>query len=146
MKIRKSMVMLATVAAAMAPLLASPGIASARIVHDATARNVSGSPDFQRCNHVYYHGDAGMACFERYGDKFWVKDNLADGHHVATAAEVNGTDYFVCHDYSGKVAGWTVCDGFSSQIPEHVRMIWNVSVMEGDTELAHGTMLGDETT
>lgn len=72
------------------------------------ATDVSGGPDWNQlkaCSYVNYNGEAGRACFQPNGDKFWVQDLKADGHHVEMNAQVNvNGNWYHCLNYHGKAA------------------------------------------
>ncbi|MFE9772984.1 hypothetical protein ACFYOV_15120 [Streptomyces sp. NPDC005931] len=83
---------------------------------------------------------AGTACFKHYGDRFWIKDNLADGHHIEMRGQVNTTgDNFRCYELSGSSAGWQICDSFSDNIPENAVLAWNIGLWEGNDLLRVGS-------
>ncbi|WP_037869648.1 hypothetical protein [Streptomyces sp. SPB074] len=121
----------AVTATAFAMALGFTGSASAA-GYVAKAVNVSSSPDFTKvhCTNVAYakHKAAGRACFEPYGDEFWVLDMSADGYYVEMYGQV--ADGYRCEDHKGAAAGWTRCDGFSSKIPEGKRMVFFTGVMD----------------
>ncbi len=82
---------------------------------------------------------AGLACFRPYGDKFYVRDTLADGHHIEVRGTVNRTgDNFRCHEHGGSAAGWQVCDGFHDEIPENSTIYREIGLWEGGTLLGTG--------
>lgn len=134
-----------SVAAGMTAAL--QGVASAAS-YTYQASNVSGGPDWDQlkaCSNVYYNGEAGRACFQPYGDKFWVQDLKGDGHHVEMNAQVNvNGNWYHCLDYHGAAAGWTYCS-FASVVPENARIAYNSSVWEGDELLSTGTLLATDT-
>lgn len=147
---RRIIKVLATGAMVAGLVAGMQGAATASSTYTATAVNVSNGPVFDNTTHcidVAYHGIAGTVCYQPYGDKFWVRDGAADGHHIDMFAEVNTTeDHFLCSDYSGKAADWTACSGFSGQIPEHARIGFSASVVEGDDVIATSTTMFSETT
>lgn len=57
------------------------------------------------------------ACYEAYGDRLWVLDTLADGHHAEAWLSVDGAGYFSCASYQGAWY-WKVCD-YAEDVPEH---------------------------
>mgnify|MGYP001387872601 CR=1 FL=1 len=77
-----------------------------------------------------------LVCFEPYGDKFWIKDTLADGHHVAVSFATGRGEIGSCHNYHGKAAGWTLCDQFAKHISEHETINFIGLTMEGSKILA----------
>ncbi|AGI88362.1 hypothetical protein AB0F32_05625 [Streptomyces albidoflavus] len=112
------------------------------------ATDVSGGPDWNQlkaCSYVNYNGEAGRACFQPNGDKFWVQDLKADGHHVEMNAQVNvNGNWYHCLNYHGKAAGWTSCS-FATVVPENARIAYNVSVWEGDKLLRSGQLIAADT-
>lgn len=75
------------------------------------------------------HRWAGRACFRPYGDRFFIKDTLADGHHVEVRAQVNVTnDGLRCLPGGG---GWRVCNSFARVVPENARIAWTIQLREG---------------
>jgi hypothetical protein len=144
-----SSIRIALVAAVVALLgigVASP--ASAQTIYTAYAHETStdptgGSPisfaGAMNCAPVVYKGLVrGDACFRATGDKFYVRDTDADGYRVEMRGLGNwsGTPGFLCDDNSGKAAGWTVCDGWASTIPEGRELVLWATVWNGNTELA----------
>src|SRR5262245_3077061 len=101
------------------------------------AKNVAGAPARKLvCTFVYGTGGSptlGKACFQPYGDKFWVQDRRADGMHVRMRAIYSGNQQtiFDCRDYEGPGAGWTAC-GFAKQLRENRRIDFNVLVFNGN--------------
>lgn len=96
------------------------------------------------CETVYYPNPnvaAGSACFEKYGDVFWVRDRNADGHHVEMRAQMPSTGKkFRCHEGRGSSVGWQKCTGFSGKIPEHDKIFWWLAVYEGSESLNVSTV------
>lgn len=114
-------------AAAFTVVLAS-GTASAS---GSTARNVAGGPPAGAACSI---GGWAEGCFVTDGDEIWVRDTKDDGHHAAVIWWVGSdpsTDDKVCHDYAGKAAGWTVCDGLADKIAEHQTITFWPVTMEG---------------
>lgn len=73
-----------------------------------------------------------LVCFEPLGDKFWVLDTRADGHHVAASFNSDNLELGACHNYHGAAAEWTYCDQFAGHISEHINIQFSGLVMEGD--------------
>lgn len=117
--------------------------ASADAAHIENATDVSGAPPSSaRCTPVYPDSHsliAGEACFESYGDYFWVRDWRADGHHIEVRATYRGNPatLFICKDYKGEVAGWTRCS-FHNEMTEDQRINYVTMLMEGNSILAKG--------
>jgi len=139
----------ASIAAAVAILVGSFATpASAQTIYTAYAHKTStdptgGSPisfpGAMNCAPVVYKSQVrGDACFRATGDKFYVRDTDADGYRVEMRGLGNwsGTPGFLCDDNLGKAAGWTVCDGWASTIPENWELVLWVTVWNGNTELA----------
>ncbi|WP_159047018.1 hypothetical protein [Streptomyces pactum] len=120
------------------------GSASAATLHSEQASATSTSPTLDaNCNEVTGYENpratAGLACFRPYGDKFYVRDTLADGHHIEVRGTVNRTgDNFRCYEHGGSSAGWQVCDGFHDEIPENSTIYWEIGLWEGGTLLGTG--------
>jgi hypothetical protein len=122
--------------------------ASAQTIYTAYAHTTSTNPTggspisfpgANNCAPVIYKGYVrGDACFRPSGDKFYVRDTDGDGYRVEMRAVSNwsGTPGFDCVDNSGKAAGWTVCDGWSTVIPEGHELVLFVTVWNGNTELS----------
>ncbi|MGW7273335.1 hypothetical protein ACWGH5_22740 [Streptomyces sp. NPDC054864] len=79
------------------------------------------------------------ACFEKSGDKFWVKDTKADGHYSAMLGSWGPIFQgdMICRNKSGSDVGWMYCD-FSSEIPEHSKVWFRADTMEGDGIVSSG--------
>ncbi|WNI27012.1 hypothetical protein [Streptomyces sp. ITFR-16] len=144
---RKAVRSLFVAAVAIGTTVAFQGVASAAS-YTYRATNVSGGPDWgqlKACSNVNYNGEAGRACFQPNGDKFWVQDLKDDGHHVEMNAQVNiNGNWYHCLDYHGAAAGWTYCS-FASVVPENARIAYNSSVWEGSKLLSTGTLLATDT-
>ncbi|WP_411079256.1 hypothetical protein [Streptomyces sp. cmx-18-6] len=96
-------------------------------------------PSNAYCQTIYYPNPnvaAGRACFQKYGDVFWLRDRKADGHHVEMRGQMpsNGKK-FRCHEGRGSAVGWQKCTGFASKIPERDKIFWWLSVYEGSNAL-----------
>jgi hypothetical protein len=74
---------------------------------------------------------ATFACFTPLGDKIWVFDDAADGHHSEGQLHVNG-DLFVCQNFTGS-GTWRVCNSWSDLIPEHENAVFCAETWEGNT-------------
>lgn len=118
--------------------------ASAATLYTERASATGTSPTLDaNCNEVNGYENsratAGLACFRPLGDKFYVRDTLADGHHIEVRGTVNRTgDKFRCYELSGSSAGWQVCDSFADEIPEHSTIYWEIGLWEGSTLLRTG--------
>lgn len=103
-----------------------------------TARNVAGGPP---AGAACATGGWAEGCFVKDGDEIWVRDTRDDGNHASVHWWVTGgsaSDDRICHDYAGKAAGWTVCDGLADVIPEHTNItIWPMT-MKGDRIVPNG--------
>jgi hypothetical protein len=110
--------------------------------HVKRAKNVSGGPSRKLvCTYVYSHGGTvvrGKACFQPYGDKFWVQDRRSDGLHVEMRALYLGNfqTLFDCKDSKGKRAGWTACN-FSKLVKENRRLDFNVLAVKGNADVKY---------
>lgn len=128
----------AAMATAVALIVLVPTTASAVPVHAKKARPTSGSPgNSGHCGSVLGGGkDAGFACFKKKGDRFWVKDNANDGHHVELRGAVNTSgDGFRC---IGSGRGWQICD-FSSEMPEGASFAWYTVLCDGNKVVRTGS-------
>jgi hypothetical protein len=136
---------LAMVAGALLPVAVVTGTAQAASSMSANAKDVAGAPPGGlSCADGRSIGV--QVCFEPYGDKFWVRDYLADGHHVAASFSSENGEIGACHDYHSAAAGWTRCDQFSAHISEHQQMFFIGLVMEGSTILKQTGTAYAETT
>lgn len=93
---------------------AMSGSASAEEATADAAR--SGPPQGAPCS----QGRGAIACYEKYGDKFWVKDTAKDGWFPRVAWTYKGSELVwkgSCSDHLGKDAGWTYCS-FADEIAE----------------------------
>lgn len=93
-----------------------------------TRSSAAGPPSGAPCS----VGEGVVACYVAKGDVFWVKDKRADGYHVDAIWSPNGGDNNFCHDRLGKDAGWTYCDGFADDIPEHSQIVFRAGVFDSD--------------
>ncbi|MEV6754337.1 hypothetical protein [Streptomyces sp. NPDC051214] len=114
---------------------ASPALAAGSVKK--TAKAGSAPPSGVPCS----VGKGVTACFEKQGDKMWVRDNQEDGHHaVGGFGFANGDsdvwDY-ECHDYKGKAGGWTYCS-WASTIPESSTITFRGMEFNGSTPLFNG--------
>lgn len=131
----------ATASAALLMAVASATSATAAPADYTEYAKVAGAspPSSAYCRTVYYptvNVAAGSACFQKYGDVFWVRDQRADGHHIEMRAQmVTGNKKFRCHEGRGSAVGWQKCTGFASKIPEHDKIFWWLSVYEGSSAL-----------
>lgn len=77
------------------------------------------------------------ACFEAYGDRVWVQDTRADGHHAEAYLVVNGgsagTIITYCENFNG-ASTWVVCAEGES-IPERRSGTIYALNVEGNTVL-----------
>ncbi|MGH3763282.1 hypothetical protein [Actinophytocola sp.] len=113
--------------------------ASATTSMAARSKNVSGSPPGGlSCSDG--RGIGVNACFQPNGDKFWIKDYKADGHHVEVSFDSDRLEIGSCRDFHGKKAGWTVCDQFSRHISENQGIVFQGLVMEGSRILARAPL------
>ena len=103
------------------------------------ARNITGTPprgtDKAVCSWVHDNRarTLGKACFEKHGDRFWVKDMRADGKPVYMRAIYlqNWQTMFDCRNFKGKAAGWTRCE-FSRQMKENRKIQFTPLVYKGN--------------
>ncbi|SFP06162.1 MULTISPECIES: hypothetical protein [Actinomadura] len=81
-----------------------------------------------------------QACFERGGDKFWIRDTSADGYHPALYGYFRGGPdrKFWCHNYKGAGSGWKVCTGFHDKIPENKNITLIPQLFDGDKWITSG--------
>lgn len=138
--VRKSAVVAGLAAAALA---FSPDSALAATVYTEKATSASSITVDANCSFVYNSKGqlAGMGCFKASGDKFYVRDYLADGHHVEMRGQINTNgNGFRCYETGGTAAGWQVCDSFWDNIPENAVLAWTASVWEGDDLLYSGQL------
>ncbi|WP_444474877.1 hypothetical protein [Streptomyces inhibens] len=89
------------------------------------------------CNWVVSDGGVktrGEVCFEPNGDKFWVKDTMADGMTIDMRALYGGNTQtvFECRDSLGSAAGWTVCE-FSREMREGRQINFIAIAWKGNT-------------
>jgi hypothetical protein len=122
-------------AAATAIVGLTPGTASARTIWSEYAGPASAPTVDGNCSFIYGPDRrlAAVGCFKASGDKFYIKDAAADGHHVEIRGQINTNgDGFRCYEYRGASAGWLVCDSFWDNIPENAVVAWWLGVWEGD--------------
>ena len=103
-----------------------------------TARYVAGGPPAGAACSL---GGWAEGCYVKNGDAIWVRDTRDDGHHAAVQWWTSGqsaSDDHTCHDYSGKAAGWTVCDGLADVIAEHTNITFWPMTMEGGRIVSGG--------
>lgn len=113
------------------------GTAAAATSKAAKAKNVSGSPPGGlSCSDG--RGVGVLACFQPNGDKFWIRDFRADGHHVEVSFDSDRLEIGSCRNFHGRAAGWTVCDQFSRHISENQGIVFQGLVMEGSKILKRG--------
>jgi hypothetical protein len=147
--LKRPSIRIASIAVAVAALFFGFGSpAMAQTIYTAYAHETSTDPtggqpiSFPGANNcapvIYKSVVRGDACFRATGDKFYVRDTDADGYRIEMRGLGNwsGTPGFLCDDNKGKAAGWTVCDGWASVIPEGWRLELFVTVWNGTTELA----------
>ncbi|MGP3973210.1 hypothetical protein ACTWQF_04075 [Streptomyces sp. 8N114] len=130
-----TLLLAALVAAILAVSFA--GSASAREIYEERASK-SNAPELGDCLVVNADREAaGIACFEKRGDDFYIKDSNADGYHIEMRGLINSTnDGFRCYDYGGPKAGWQKCDSFSGKIPENREMLWHASAWDGKEQVS----------
>lgn len=88
------------------------------------------------------------ACYKPLGDKIYIHDDKADGHHVMAYLEVlntGGNLNFRCHNYFG-AGTWAVCKDWADEIPEHRGAGLTAASMEGDDVVNSGTIVQLDTT
>jgi len=115
---KTSLFLVALAALGMNVLTTTPATASS--VYSKTATLTSSVPPFESwCVTIRRSGEAiGRACFEHYGDKFWIKDTKADGAGIYMWGELSPAgDTFKCYNNGGADAGWQRC-GFASEMKE----------------------------
>lgn len=139
MKVLKSAAVVAASGALALGLAATPAFASTYIKN---AVEVSGAPPSSApCSPVYVDGGTliGKACFESYGDKFWLRDMRADGAHVEVRAMYAGNPQtmFFCKNYKGAAAGWTRCS-FHNEMVEDRTINFAALVLDGNTLIKTG--------
>jgi hypothetical protein len=138
--VRKS----ATVAAvAGAIVLLASGSAFAATVYSESATPTSAPTLDANCSFaVDSSGTLGATgCFKADGDRFYIKDNRADGHHVEVRGQINTSGNGIrCYENRGSAAGWLICDSFWDNIPENAVVAWTVGVWEGGTLLYAGQL------
>jgi len=147
MTLRKVLALAGAMAAVLIGFTASP--ASAANYREYASIADSAPPSGSSCSQVYYGGGlAGVACYQALGDVFWIRDTMADGHHVEGRGVVESVDRgFSCYSYRGSGVGWEKCTGFADLIPEHDRLtLFRSEVYEGSTLLAGGIVLSLSTT
>ncbi|MFG3259935.1 hypothetical protein [Streptomyces sp. NPDC048172] len=109
------------------------------------AKNVTGQPPRGTsravCTWVHVRSKTlGKVCFERRGDRFWVKDMRSDGKYIVMRAMYTGNPQtlFDCRDFKGKRAGWTRC-GFANLVKENRRISFSAVVYKGRERVAEGS-------
>jgi hypothetical protein len=95
--------------------------------------NASGPPPTEG-GKVCLDSGGTYACFTPLGDKIWVFDDAADGHHAEGELRINPTDpdVFNCRNFTG-YGTWRVCNNWSDLIPEHLDGIFCAQTYEGNT-------------
>lgn len=96
---------------------------------NAPGRGVIGCVSVRYLNRV-----SGKGCFQPHGDRVYVRDTRADGHHVEVRI-TQPTAGFLCHTIGSSRAGWESCTGFASRMREHMYVHFAVCVYEGTTQL-----------
>jgi hypothetical protein len=130
-------------AAAAAIVLLAPGSASAATVYSESATPTSAPTIDANCSWAYdSSGRVGaIGCFKADGDRFYIKDNRADGHHVEARGQINTSGNGIrCYENRGSAAGWLICDSFWDNIPENAVVAWTIGVWEGSTLLYAGQL------
>jgi hypothetical protein len=130
-------------AAAVAVVLLAPGSAFAATVYSEVATPTSAPTIDANCAFAYdSSGRVGaIGCFKAAGDRFYIKDARADGHHVEARGQINTTGNGIrCHESRGADAGWLVCDSFWDNIPENAVVAWTIGVWEKSKLLYAGQL------
>lgn len=148
MNVRKVLASAGAVAALLIGATASPASA---VTNYREYASIAGSapPSGSSCSQVYYGGGlAGVACYQALGDVFWIRDTMADGHHVEGRGVMESVGRgFSCYSYRSSDTGWQKCTGFADLIPEHDTInLFRAEVYEGSTLLAGGIVLSVRTT
>lgn len=84
------------------------------------------------------------ACYEAYGDRLWVLDTLADGHHPEAWISIAGVGYFSCVSYQGAWY-WKVCD-YAEDVPEYHEGVVQAERVEGEVMLNNSELKWISTT
>ena len=82
----------------------------------------------------------GWACFKQYGDVFYIKDEVKDGHHLEIHAMVANADTgqligIRCYETGGVASGWQACTSFGDNVPENSTLEINLGLYEKDEAL-----------
>ncbi|OQO95068.1 hypothetical protein B1813_03160 [Saccharomonospora piscinae] len=121
-------------AAALAFVFSGSAVAA---TYTERATQTSGTPSLEYCNEVRTQEapigtQMGLACFQPYGDRFWVKDMRADGYHIEMRAIDSDGKSYRCYEYGTSSAGWQICDSFHDNIGENKRLFWTVGAYDRD--------------
>lgn len=122
--------------ALMAVVVGSGTASAATVVYTRQAVNVTDAPP---AGAVCAPASAGgNVCFEKQGDKIWVKDTKKDGNYVRASWmgfwEINKEHR--CHDHHGSDAGWTVCN---YNMPENDDLAFRTLVINENGNAVPGT-------
>jgi len=77
-----------------------------------------------------------LVCFEPLGDKFWVQDTKADGHHAAASFSSDNLEIGACKNR----------DQLASHISEHINIQFSGLVVQGDKILEQTGTANSRTT
>jgi hypothetical protein len=82
-----------------------------------------------------------IACFEAYGDKFWVKDTKKDGYFSRASWGLTGDGWAdkTCSNHLGSDAGWTLCN---YNMPENDSLSFKALTMKSERSWVYwGTLM-----
>lgn len=114
------------------------GAASAKTVYQERAHATSYKAKWGCVFTRYTALRSGVACFEPYGDRIYIRDLFADGYHLEFRGEVNqsGNPGIRCYTYASAADGWQVCDGLASRIAEHRTIAGQLMLYNGSRVMA----------